>query len=294
MGTISLSYIYFTYLRESEKDTLAAFARADGCYRIYKFAMEPGGPKNHALPIRSERDEQGLFGSQRVHDPVCIWPVNERSERLNSRLKLVELEGDTLDQARRSIPAGYKIIVEEIISQGGQRTATGNGKTELEAHEKALFLKPKDVLVLSENLIVDYEQFNIQVKAGSGTEARELAYAAAQDKGLKLSDFQVLLADSGADQPRPEKITLNVTAADEAAALAQGQAAAHEKAIDDPRFSVRLVTPGKKGFLGIGAKQNQYAVDMVRPVLYEIEFVRPACFEIVYTQKARIKTVIGA
>jgi hypothetical protein len=53
--------------------SLEAFAREDGCYRIYKIAMSPGGAHTHYVTIRQPRDEAAMRGSSSVHNPVLVW-----------------------------------------------------------------------------------------------------------------------------------------------------------------------------------------------------------------------------
>jgi hypothetical protein len=119
---------------------------------------------------------------------------------------------------------------------------------------------PSGYSVLSENIISDGSPNTVMAVADSIDEALEKAMDKVPDGAKVLSQKEVAL---------PEQVTVSVEAYDKAEAKRKLKEQKGESAVVR---GLRLMAPGKKGFLGIGRRPNQYALDVSIPACVEIEY----------------------
>jgi hypothetical protein len=140
-----------------------------------------------------------------------------------------------------------------------------------EAKERVRSLMPEGQEVISEKVVSDGQKKS----AESFAETTEKAFAKAQDKipgDAVVLEKRVLMT--------PEERTVKAEGFDEKSAREQVARGLGKSAKIQ---SINLVAAGKKGFLGIGRKPNQYAA----------EVFQQAVVKIVYKQKAKISAKTG-
>lgn len=141
-----------------------------------------------------------------------------------------------------------------------------------EAREQMKSRIPEGLHLLSERIIWDGKPQTVQVSA----DTTEAAFAKAQTLipvGAEILEKKGLSA--------PEQKVLTVEANDEDSVE---MSAKRTYQIRGASFkNIRLITPGTKGFLGIGKKTNRY----------EVEALQPAVVSITYRTKAKISAKIG-
>jgi hypothetical protein len=149
---------------------------------------------------------------------------------------IIEIEGESLEEARAQvkaqIPEGFRLLSEEVISDGTHKAVKAMAETIETAFERARREVPEDADIVRE---------------------RELT--------------------------KPEHKTIIVEAFDEESAQASAKLEVRNQFSDTGLFKeLKLVTPGSKGFLGIGRKPNRY----------EVKIVQQAVVEVTYKTKAKI------
>jgi hypothetical protein len=75
MSSFDISFVEQQYEGASETEKLEKFARSGGWARIYKYKNIEGGEYTNYKAIESAGDaqEQGMFQSPYVHDPVLVY-----------------------------------------------------------------------------------------------------------------------------------------------------------------------------------------------------------------------------
>ncbi len=150
--------------------------------------------------------------------------------------KTMEIEAESLEEARKQVqsrmPQGFRLLSENVLSDGKPKTVKTSADTEEAAFAKAQSEIPTNADVL---------------------EKKELYSLGQQVIAVEASDEQSAMRQIKKDR--------NAT-------------------ILGP---LKLVTLGKKGFLGIGRKPNQY----------EAEVVQQAVVEVTYRTKAKVSVKIG-
>lgn len=150
---------------------------------------------------------------------------------------VLEIEADSLKaawaEAEIKIPASFKLVSEEVLSDGKRKNAEGVADTVEEAFKEARKKVPADAEILGEK-----------------------------------------------ERILPSKNILETQALDEETARSQMKKEIHKTGRID---NIRLKTPARKGFLGIGKKLNTY----------EAEVFQPAVVAVGYRSRARIRVTIS-
>jgi predicted RNA-binding protein Jag len=152
-----------------------------------------------------------------------------------------------------------------------EKTIEVEADTLEEAREQLKSQVPKGFSVLTEQIISDGKH---QIAKASG-DTTEAALAKAKSNIPNNAD---ILEQKELSAPEQKVITLE--AFDEN--IARSRARASQISKGEVIKSIKVVTPGSKGFLGIGKRPNQY----------KIEIIREAVVEITYKTKAKISTKI--
>jgi len=142
-----------------------------------------------------------------------------------------------------------------------------------EARIKARDQIPEGLRILSEEIVSDGEPITLKI-SGDTTEA---AFTKAQSA---ISDNADILDKKELSAPRHAVVRITVEAFDQQSAISDAEWQAKEQGQAGTVQSVKLTVPGRKGFLGIGAKPNQYAIELLVP--------QPAVVEVIYKAKAKI------
>jgi len=151
-----------------------------------------------------------------------------------------------------------------------------------EAREQLKSQIPDDYQVFSEQTVSDGKP---QTVKASG-ETIETALANAQGKIPSSAD----ILEKKETAPEQKVIEITYEAFDEQSARSNAESEAKKRS-DRLRWkmvtvqSVRLVAAGNRGFLGIGKKPNQYAIELVEHL--------PPTVEITYKAKAKISAKVG-
>ncbi len=140
-----------------------------------------------------------------------------------------------------------------------------------EARAQAKEQIPAGWLTLSEEVLAEGGPGSVQAMADTSEEALEKANAGVPAKATAVKRKEVRA---------PATIDLRVEAHDQA----EASKAAHAKMDKTMRLaSLRVVTPGKKGVLGLGRKPHQYVAKIVKQAIVEVS----------WEQKARLRVKIG-
>jgi acyl carrier protein len=144
-----------------------------------------------------------------------------------------------------------------------------------EAKEQVKSQTPKGFCVLSEQVIADGRPKTVQAVAETLEAAFAKAHSEIPDNANILEQKELAL---------PERKVISVEASDETNAQSSaGLRAKQEFGSTAIVKSLRLIAAGSKGFLGIGAKPDQY----------EAEILQQAVVEVTYKTKAKIRAEIG-
>ena len=199
--------------------------------------------------------------------------------------KIIEVEADTLEEAREQLgsqmPEGLDVLSEKIISDGkpiikAKQTIEAEAESLEEARERIESQMPEGWQLLSEKIISDGEPKTVKVSA----DTTKAAFTKAQRKIPREADVL-----EKRELVSPERKVITVEAFDEQTANSNARSEA-KKAFGDAAVvkSLSFAVAGKKGFLGMGKKPDQYEVEVL---------VRQATVEVSYKLEARISAEVG-
>ena len=144
-----------------------------------------------------------------------------------------------------------------------------------EARELLKSQVPEGLYLISEQVISDGSVQTIKAYADSV----EAAFAKACSE---VPEGAEIVKETKLADPKREGFTVEAADEESARSVATSQASSRfgkEATVEN----LRLVAEGKKGFLGVGRKPNQY----------EVEVVRQAAVEITYKTKAKVSAKVG-
>ena len=178
--------------------------------------------------------------------------------------KIIEVGAETLEEAREQVklqtPEGFYLFSEDIIEDGkpirnAKQIIQVEAETLEEARERIKSQIPDGFQLLSEKIISDGRP--VKVKAVADT--TEGAFADAQS-GIP-NDADIL---EKKELIPSERKMITVEAFDEQTANSNARAES-SKQIGSAAVvhSLKLANTGKKGFLGIGKKPNQYKAEIL-------------------------------
>jgi tetratricopeptide (TPR) repeat protein len=232
------------------------------------------------------------------HEPSSPVPPPPPSQSLQAPEQILEIEADSLEQARAQVqaqmPEGFRVIAEEVRSDGvpvvkNTQTLEVEADTVADARTQSLSQIPPGFQVLAEHILVDG---NPKMLSAAG-ETIEQAFANAQHE---LSPTVEVIARKELSAPERRRIT--VEAFDENSALATAESQLREQF--GPNWSIqglKLNTGGTKGFLGMGKKPNRYDVELFHQATVEVTYKPKAKIAVkigeVYTPKAKIAVKIS-
>jgi len=105
----------------------------------------------------------------------------------------IEIEADSLEEARSKAPAGCRLIAEEILSDGRPQSVEGMAETTEVAFQQARAKLPAEVEVLGQREVVSPGQKSLQIAAFDEAEARSLAQrrldAGGEILGIRLGNL---------------------------------------------------------------------------------------------------------
>lgn len=165
--------------------------------------------------------------------------------------RILEVEADTLEETREQVrllvSEGLHVVSERVISDGKPQTVKASASTTEAAFAEVQRKIPSDATILEqkESAPTHSEQKIITVKADDEEHARREA------KSEAYQQFGFNFSSSGTAVVKV----------------------------------IRLVVPGKRGFLGMGSTRNQYEV--------EVSGSQSAIVEVTYKTKARISVTLS-
>jgi hypothetical protein len=199
--------------------------------------------------------------------------------------KIIEVEADSLEEAREKIksqiPTGLHLLSEEIISDGEpviktKQTIQTEAETLEEAREQLKSQTPEGFQLLSEKIISDGKPKTVKGVANTA----DAAFAKAQ---IGIPNNADILEKK--ELVPSERKMITVEAFDEWTAISNAEAEASKQFGSAAVVqSKKLAMTGKKGFLGIGKKPDQYEAEIL---------VRQATVEVSYKLKAKISADVG-
>jgi hypothetical protein len=161
---------------------------------------------------------------------------------------------------------------------------TGHSLDEARSRVKARI--PEGFCVLSEIVVFDGQPVTIRESAETTDGARDAARSRIPD-GSRVDHEQITR--------QMEVRTIRVSADDEKAAHKQAQSQLDKWGRSDVIKKVTLAIAGKRGFLGVGKKQNQYDIHAIRYAEVEIRFKPDAKISVTICQEEdRNKEVYAA
>jgi hypothetical protein len=208
--------------------------------------------------------------------------------------KIIEVEADTLEEARRMVksqmPEGFKLLSEQIISDGIPKTKIVQS-IEIEAdsfddaRDQLKSRIPTNLELISEHILSDGKPVTVR----SSADTVDDAYVKAQSRipaNAEVVEKKVITA--------PERITITIDAFTEQDAWSSARFEARTQFGSSEKGearNVRLTVAGSKGFLGIGKKPNHYGAEIFLPAYVEITYRTRAkvVFDIGEVQKVKAK-----
>ncbi len=160
-------------------------------------------------------------------------------------------------------------MAEEII----ERTIEIEAQSLEEAREQLKSQIPEGFHLLSEQVISAGDAKTVTAFAATTKAALEKAQSKVPDNAATIEKQRELV---------PEQTTISVEAFDEQSATSEAEWKAKEQGLAGTVRSVKLIVQGKRGILGIGAKPNQY----------EVEILGQPVVEVTYKTKAKISVKI--
>jgi len=187
-----------TFAKDFVKDfgSLSAFAAEDGCYKVY---VLPSG--NNFISIRSEHDEQAMFGSSSCRGAKLVWqqgrtiPFDWDGFFALSRQFYGKTEQEAMGAARKAGIASDNIRELKVTRPAQSGRAEGVGADRDEAIDAAKGRVPADAFGVGEAEIIQTgEDGVLEIQAQTELVARQESNATVSRKEASVDRLECTVA----------------------------------------------------------------------------------------------------